>query len=332
MFAGDGKHAADFARRSECHEETIVKLHKIFALAALGSLLWAGLASSQVPAPENKPAATAVAPANAPAPYPRKVERPKFGDDVFEPMVGQMGKDVIWVPTEDSLAQRLLESARVKPTDVVYDLGAGDGKIAIMAAKKFGATAVGIEYKAEMADLARRNAQRAGVEDKVKIITGDIFVEDFSRATVVTLYLLPDLNLKLRPTLLKMTPGTRIVANSFNMGDWEPDEIIKVGGEHGYRWVVPAWVAGSWDVKGIEGAKKSELSLAQSYQQVGGTLTVDGKSQPILSPRLDGIRLTFRYLDHSNAQRVFDVNVLGGNMSGNVMENVPIFPVSARRN
>ena len=309
-----------------------MKLYKSFALAALGSLLCAGLASAQAPVPDNKPAAaSAAAPAAVPAPSARHIERPKLGDAQFEPMVGQMGKDVIWVPTEDSLAQRLLESARVKSTDVVYDLGAGDGKIAIMAAKKFGANAVGIEYKAEMADLARRNVQRAGVEDKVKIIRGDIFVEDFSKATVVTLYLLPDLNLKLRPTLLKMLPGTRIVSNSFNMGDWEPDEIIMAGGEHGYRWVVPAWVAGSWDVKGIEGARKSELSLAQSYQQVGGTLTIDGKSQPILSPRLDGIRLTFRYLDHASAQRVFDVNVLGDNMSGNVMENVPIFPVSARR-
>ena len=308
-----------------------MKLHKIFALAALGSLLWAGLASGQATAPDNKPAAAAAAPAAVPAPSTRQVERPKLGDALFEPMIGQMGKDVIWVPTEDSLAQRLLESARVQATDLVYDLGAGDGKIAIMAAKKFGANAVGSEYKAEMADLARRNVQRAGVEDQVPIIRGDIFVEDFSKATVVTLYLLPDLNLKLRPTLLKMLPGTRIVSNSFNMGDWEPDEIIRAGGEHGYRWVVPAWVAGSWDVKGIEGARKSELSLAQSYQQVGGTLTIDGKSQPILSPRLDGIRLTFRYLDHASAQRVFDVNVLGDNMSGNVMENVPIFPVSARR-
>ena len=261
----------------------------------------------------------------------RQIERPKLGDALFEPMVGQAGKDVIWVPTEDSLAQRMLESARVKPTDVVYDLGAGDGKIAIMAAKMFGANAVGIEYKPEMADLARRNARRAGVEDKVRILTGDIFAEDFSRATVVTLYLLPELNLKLRPKLLKLMPGTRIVSNSFNMGDWEADEIITAGGERGYRWVVPAWVAGRWDVRGIEGTRNSELSLAQSYQQIGGTLTVGGKPQPILSPRLDGIRLTFRYLDHSGAQRVFDVNVLGDNMSGNVMEGVPIFPVSARR-
>ena len=312
-----------------------MKLHRVFALAALASALWAGQASCQPAPPDNKPGAAnpaaAAAPAAAIAPWPRQSERPKLGDELFEPMVGQMGKDVIWVPTQDSLAQKLLESARVKPTDVVYDLGAGDGKIAILAAKNFGATAVGIEYKAEMADLARRNAKRAGVEGKVRIITGDIFVEDFSKATVVTLYLLPDLNLKLRPTLLKMMPGTRILANSFNMGDWEPDEIITVGSEHGYRWVVPAWVAGSWDVKGIEGAKKAELSLAQSYQQIGGTLTIDGKPQPILSPRLDGIRLTFRYLDHAKAQRVVDVNVLGDNMSGNVMENVPIFPISARR-
>lgn len=135
------------------------------------------------------------------------------GDDLYKPTVGQEGKDVIWVPTNDALVRVMLQTAKVTPNDLVYDLGAGDGKIAIAAARDYGATAVGIEYNPDMAALAQRNAERAGVADKVKVIHGDIFEEDFSNATVVTLYLLPHLNMKLRPTLLDMKPGTRIVSN-----------------------------------------------------------------------------------------------------------------------
>lgn len=193
-----------------------------------------------------------------------------FGDDIYQPTIGQSGKDVIWVPTQDSLTTKMLEAANVKPTDLVVDLGAGDGKIAIAAARQFGASAVGIEYKKEMADLARRNVKRAGVEDKVKIIQGDIFVEDFSAATVVTMYLLPDLNLKLRPTLLKMSPGTRIVSNGFNLGDWEPDEIIGTEPAFAYLWVVPADVSGKWTITGLEGARSAEIDLTQRHQHVGG--------------------------------------------------------------
>jgi SAM-dependent methyltransferase len=150
----------------------------------------------------------------------------KLGDEKYEPRMGQSGKDVIWIPTPTDLVTQMLRTARVNSNDIVYDLGAGDGKIAIAAAKDFGAKSFGIEFNAEMASLAQRNADRAGVSDRVKIINGDIFKEDFTSATVLTLYLLPDLNLKLKPQILNMKPGTRVVSNSFHMGDWEPDMEI----------------------------------------------------------------------------------------------------------
>lgn len=256
----------------------------------------------------------------------------KIGDEKYKPSVGQSGKDVIWVPTNDAVAEAMLKMADVKPGDLVYDLGSGDGKIAIAAAKNFGATAVGIEYNKDMAELATRNAARAGVSDKVRIINGDIFVEDFSKANVLTMYLLPDLNLKLRPTILKMAPGTRVVTNSFHMGDWEPDALIGNGYTQGYYWVVPGNAAGKWALKGIEGSKSASLNITQRYQRVGGTLTVDGKTQPILGPSLVGNRLKFSFVDHSGQSRVLDVTLNGNNFAGNVLENSPLYEVTGTRN
>lgn len=146
----------------------------------------------------------------------------------YKPQVGQAGKDVIWVPTPDELVNRMLTMAKVTPKDYVVDLGAGDGKIAIAAGKKFGATALGIEYNPDMARLAQCFVQAEGVADKVKIIQGDIFKEDFSKATVITMYLLPEVNLKLRPRLQKLRPGTRIVSHDWDMGDWIPERTIEV--------------------------------------------------------------------------------------------------------
>lgn len=254
-----------------------------------------------------------------------------MGDDKYQPSVGQSGKDVIWVPTNDAVADAMLKAANVGPTDLVYDLGAGDGKIAIAAAKNYGARAVGIEFNKDMAALATRNAERAGVSDKVKIINGDIFVEDFSKATVVTMYLLPDLNLKLRPTLLKMAPGTRIATNSFNMGDWEPDQTIGTGYTQGYFWVVPGNAAGKWTIKGIDGGQGDVLELTQRYQKVGGTLTMKGKSQPILGGTLNGNRLKFSFIDQSGQSRIFDVEIKGNAMTGNVHENSPLYEISGTR-
>ena len=241
--------------------------------------------------------------------------------EVFQPQVGQSGKDVIWVPTPDELVSRMLKAAKVTKDDLVYDLGAGDGKIAIAAARDFGARAIGIEYKKEMAELGQCNAERAGVADRVRIINGDIFKEDFSKATVLTMYLLPELNLRLRPTILKMKPGTRVVTNSFTMGDWEPDQVLSGPGNTGYYWMVPAQVEGSWSLEGIDGSGGGTLALTQRYQRVGGTITVGGKSQPLLEPRLEGAELRFAFIDSSNNLRSARATVDGNAIKGETGTN-----------
>lgn len=217
------------------------------------------------------------------------------GDDKYTPRVGQDGKDVIWVPTTNELLAIMLKTAKVNSNDLVYDLGSGDGRIAIAAAKNFGARAVGIEFNPEMAQLAQRNVDRSGVADRVKIINGDIFVEDFSKATVVTIYLLPELNLTLRPTILKMKPGTRVTSHAFNMGDWDADIEIDSPAKAFY-WVVPAQVGGEWVISGME-PDRTILKLSQHYQKIGGTLQIGNTSQPLLNPKLDGATLSFTYLD-----------------------------------
>ena len=237
------------------------------------------------------------------------------GDDKYQPRLGQEGKDVIWMPTGGELVTLMLKTAKVAPNDLVYDLGAGDGKIAIAAAKEFGARSIGIEFNPDMAAFAQRNAVRAGVGDRVKIINGDIFKEDFSKATVVTLYLLPDLNLKLRPILLKMKPGTRVVSHAFTMGDWEADQEIEAG-QRGYFWIVPANVAGDWVIDGIETQNKVVLNLVQRYQRIGGSLTVGAKAQPILNPSLEGDKLSFGYIDRNNNLHNVKLTVNGSQLKG----------------
>jgi len=220
------------------------------------------------------------------------------GNSSYTPSPGQAGKDVIWLPTGTELVSLMLKTANVTSKDLVYDLGAGDGKIAIAAAKEFGAKAVGIEFNPDMAAYAQRNAIQSGVGHLVKIIKGDIFVEDFSQATVVTLYLLPDLNMQLRPTILKMKPGTRVVSHAFSMGDWEADKEIELDAK-AYYWVVPANVTGEWSLDGIE-LKNATLTLAQRFQRIGGNIKIDNKSQPILNPHLEGKQLRFSYIDLNN--------------------------------
>jgi SAM-dependent methyltransferase len=228
---------------------------------------------------------------------------PEYGDQFYRPHVGQSGKNVVWVPTPDALVTRMLQAAKTTDQDIVYDLGAGDGKIPIAAARDFKARAVGIEYNPDLASLATRNAQRAGVADRVKIIAGDIFENDFSEATVVTLYLLPELNFKLRPQLLKMKPGTRVVSHQFNMRDWEPDETISEAYREAFLWIVPAPVAGRWTFKEERGGWTGVVDLAQAFQRVGGTLTVAGKAQPLLAPALSGVDFSFSFVDPEGQSR-----------------------------
>ena len=242
----------------------------------------------------------------------------QYGDDKYQPSVGQHGKDVIWVPTPDDLVVRMLETAKVSANDLVYDLGAGDGKIPIQAARQFGAKAVGIEYNKDMAELAKRNAQRAGVADKVTIIHGDIFKEDFSKASVVTLYLLPDLNLKLKPILLKMKPGTRVVSHSFNMGTWDPDATISgADSYYGYYWVVPAQVHGNWVIDGIP-AGKATIQINQKFQKFDGSVIVGKQKFPITEGLMKGAEMTLRYRDASNTIQTLIAQVSNNQLSGNL--------------
>ena len=236
------------------------------------------------------------------------------GDDKYTPRVGQEGKDVVWVPTTNELLAIMLQTAKVTSNDLVYDLGSGDGRIAIAAAKNFGARAVGIEFNPEMAKLAQRNVDRSGVSDRVKIINGDIFVEDFSKATVVTMYLLPELNIALRPTILKMKPGTRVTSHAFNMGDWDADIEIDSPAK-AYYWVVPAQVAGEWAISGMEPGRVI-LKLSQHYQKVGGTLQLGNESQALLNPRLDGTILSFTYLDRHKSSHFVKMAVNNNEIKG----------------
>jgi soluble P-type ATPase/protein-L-isoaspartate O-methyltransferase len=217
----------------------------------------------------------------------------------------------MWLPTRDELVTQMLTVARVTPEDLVVDLGAGDGKIAIAAARQFGARAWGIEYNKDLAALAQRNAQRAGVADRVRIVHGDIFKEDFSKATVVTMYLLEELNARLRPAILAMRPGTRVLSNSFSMGDWEPDQVLRVGTNTGYFWTVPASVAGQWSLQGLTSNGPAVLRLSQRHQRVGGTLSWGGQTQILLGVRLHGADLHFSFVQADGQLQAVQARVQG---------------------
>ena len=205
---------------------------------------------------------------------------------VFTPTVGQPGKDVVWVPTPQATVDKMLEIAKVTPQDYLIDLGSGDGITVITAAKR-GVKAHGIEYNQDMVDLAKKNAATAGVSDRATFVKADIFESDFSSATVITMFLLPSLNEKLRPTLLTMKPGTRLVSNTFTMGDWTADESVTVSNCPNYctalLWIVPAKVDGTWKLP------QGELKLTQTYQNIAGTLG----NAPIANGKMKGAEIVF---------------------------------------
>jgi hypothetical protein len=236
----------------------------------------------------------------------------------YQPQVGQAGKDVIWVPTPDEVVDRMLTMAQVTPQDFVMDLGAGDGKIAIAAAKKFGARAVGIEYNPDMAKYANANAAAAGVAGngpgKAMIRQADIFQTDIKDATVITLYLLPALNMKLRPTILGMRPGTRVVSHSFTMEDWEADEISSIDGRRAYFWVVPAQVNGNWTLEANN--QRSDLALEQTFQKIHGSVGIGPVHAGLRDTRLRGPFIQFSYVGQDRVRRDFTGRVDGTKMEG----------------
>jgi SAM-dependent methyltransferase len=227
----------------------------------------------------------------------------------YEPQVGQAGKDVIWVPTPDEVVNRMLRMAQVTKDDLVFDLGAGDGKIAIAAAK-IGARSVGVEYNPEMARHAQSNVEKAGVGSRARIIQGDIFKTDFTQATVITMYLLPALNMKLRPQILQMRPGTRIVSHSFTMEDWEPDETSNMDGRRAYFWVVPANINGGWTLDST--GDKHELSIEQKFQKIDGTIGLGHTQGGLRHARLSGFVISFSFVDNAGAKRDYSGRVVSG--------------------
>ena len=237
----------------------------------------------------------------------------------FKPYIGQQGKDVVWVPTPDEVVDRMLTMAQTRPEDFVVDLGAGDGKIAIAAAKKFGAKSMGVEYNPDMVAFAQKNAQAAGVVGKAQIVHGDIFATDFTQATVLTMYLLPSLNMRLRPQILALRPGTRVVTHAFNMEDWEPDESSDVDGRRVYFWVVPANVSGRWTLEisgGGGSAEKLSLNFEQKFQRIEGVAYLGPVLAGLREPRLSGFRISFAYVDPKGVRRDFAGRVTGAAMEG----------------
>jgi SAM-dependent methyltransferase len=228
----------------------------------------------------------------------------------FVPHVGQAGKDVIWVPTPTELVNKMLEISDVSEKDYVIDLGSGDGRT-VIAAAKLGARSLGIEYNPDMIEISRKNAEEAGVGKKASFIQADLFECDLSGATVITMFLLPDINLRLRPKLLSLKPGTRIVSNTFTMGEWEPDYEDVTQGNFGtwytaLMWIVPAKIDGIWKL-GSE-----ILRLHQEFQMVYGTLKNGEKTSIITEGRLNGEIITFSVIGATYSGRVTGNNVMSG--------------------
>src|ERR1044072_47953 len=207
----------------------------------------------------------------------------------FQPEVGQAGKDVVWVPTPQALVDKMLDMAKVTPKDYVIDLGSGDGRTVITAAKR-GSKALGIEYNPEMVELSKRNAAKEGVSDKASFRKADLFETDFSQAQVITMFLLPSINMKLRPKLLNLHPGPGFVSNTFDMEDWKDDETATVEGCTNWctahLWIVPAKAEGNWKTA------KGDLTIKQTFQMISGTLKNGNASTPI-NGKLHGSEISF---------------------------------------
>jgi len=260
-----------------------MSLHLPVALVVLGGLL---ASPSQQPAAQNPP----------------------------EPQQGQAGKDVIWMPTPEPLVERMLTMAQVTPRDVVYDLGSGDGRMVIAAAKR-GAQAYGVEFNPDLVAFSENRARTQGVAQKAHFVKADIFEADYSKATVVTLYLLSTLNLRLRPTLLKMRPGTRVVSHAFTMEDWTPDEISRTENRTAYLWIVPAAIQGAWRFE-LPGASGFDVTFVQKYQKLEGTVMLGTVEAGLREPVLRGDRLAFGFVDPKGAWYELEGTVAGDKISG----------------
>ena len=227
----------------------------------------------------------------------------------------KFGPNAPWVPTPDDMIDIMLKFARVSKTDVVCDLGSGDGRIPIVAAKTFGARGLGIEIDPELVATARRNAERAGVAKRVQFIQGNVFMADFRQATVITLYLLTHMNDRLRPRLLELRPGTRIVAHNFGMNDWDADEVYFHNETRALLWFVPAKVDGRWTLQaGGRPGERVTIALTQQYQRLAGEVMFGTVARPLRHAELRGARLAISVTDPQG-----DLWVYHGTVTGNVI-------------
>ncbi len=247
-------------------------------------------------------------------------------EPIYEPEYGQPGKDVVWVPTPQVVVETMIELARVSGDDYVIDLGSGDGRLVIAAAKR-GARALGIEYDENLVRYSQRSAARQGVAETAQFLKADIFATDFSQATVLTLFLLPEMNLRLRPQFLAMKPGARIVANFFGIGDWSSDEAVHIPQSEkcetyciAYLWIVPAKVDGTWTTR------QGELALVQGHQYFKGYLFANGVTKEVVQGRVRGEALNFTIEGASYSGRVN-----GDVIEGTVTNAGTFVPWSARR-
>jgi precorrin-6B methylase 2 len=254
-----------------------------------------------------------------------------YGDDEFKLSMASSGKDVMWMPTKVEMADQMLSLAQVRQGDLVYDLGSGDGVIPIEAAKKYQVRSVGIEYNPDLVKLSQRNAERAKVENLVTFKQGDIFVEDFSQATVLTLYLGENLNSKLMPTILNMQAGTRVVSNTFRMEGWIPDQEVRISnGEMAYLWIVPANIDGNWQWSGPSELSELRLVIRQKKQFFDGTLYQGNKRiVDFEDGRIRGSDLEFAFT-HQSTNYLFKGRISSDVMSGN-LNNSPSMNVTGKR-
>jgi len=241
----------------------------------------------------------------------------------FEPRVGQPGKDVVWVPTPQALVDKMLDMAKITPQDYLFDLGSGDGRTVITAAKR-GTRAMGIEYEPDMVALSQRNAVSENVAARATFQKADLFQSDFSQATVITMFLLPQINLELRPKILDLKPGTRIVSNTFTMGEWEPDEKATIPNCTQWctalLWIVPAKVQGAWR------SPQGDLALTQTFQMLSGTLRSGATTTPITGGKVNADQINF-----SAGSATYAGRVSGDTIEGTITTGTTSSPWRASR-
>ncbi len=254
-----------------------------------------------------------------------------YGDDQFRLRMAAHGKDIMWMPTKVETTHEMLTLAGMKSTDILYDLGSGDGVIPIEAAKLYGVRAYGIEYNPDLVALSIRNAERAKVQNLVSFRRGDIFVEDFSQATVLTLYLGESLNTRLMPKILAMQPGTRVVSNTFRIDSWIPDREIKTrSGDMAYLWIVPAKIDGGWVVNGLPRVDKANLVIRQKKQFFDGSIqSPNSRTIHFEDGRINGNQLEFEYQDGATKYS-FKGQITTGQLTG-ILNNDPKLQIVAKR-